>query len=498
MTNDDKNAGIAKRAVSGSAYSIASSAVTILLGLIRSILLARFLLPEHFGVASLALFFLNLSSQLRGFGLDNAIIQRKKIDDKVLATYFTMRQGTVVLSLGLLAAFVPLIGRYYPEYNQLIPVLYAFIGISLIKGFNLLQITILNKRMAFRFIAITNAISSIAMTIVAPTLAWLGWGVWSLVMETLVGISVNAIAIWVFYRPWKPRLGWDKQIARELWSFGIKLWWGSNIAFILDRFDDFWTGTFLGKTPLGYYDRAYEFANYPKKVIANPIVPVFFSTFSRLQDDRTRLSRAFFRATSLMVRTGFWFSLIFVLAAPEGIELFIEAKWLPMITTFQLMIIYTMLDPLLSGANSLLIAVGQPGLIVRSRLIQLVVFVPSVILLASWSGIEGVAIAADLMIATGAVFLFRHVGRYVDYSRRALWGWPTVAFLLVAGITLLLTPVWSTLSLWLSLMGKGFLISVVYWGILWLTEREELMRGGLMIWGLVSPGLQKVMGKQSK
>ena len=496
VTNDEnENKDIARRAVSGSAYSVASSAVTIVLGVVRSILLARFLLPEHFGVVALALVFLNFSAQIRSFGLDNALIQRRESHDELFATYFTLRQGTVLLTLGILALLVPVIGRFYPDYALLVPLLYSFIVIDLFKSFNTVQTTILNKQMAFKLIAIVDIISSIGMTIVAPTLAYLGFGVWSLVAERVTSHLVRIVAIWILYRPWRPRIGWNSQIARELWQFGIKLWMAGNLNYLLDSFDDFWTATILGKIPAGYYDRAYEFSNYPRRVIANPLTPVFFATFAQLQNDRVRLSRAFFRAISLMIRTGFWFSLVFIAIAPEGIELFLEAKWLPMVTTFQLMILYTLFDPLMATLNRLLIAVGQAGLILQTKVFQFIIFVPSVILLAELNGIEGVAIAADIMIMVGIFFLFHHTGKFVDYSRYTLWGWPVVALLLSAGGGLMLTAVWQSLPLWGSLLGKGFFISSIYWGVLLLMERDELNRGWQMVWGLMSPRLRKRLGK---
>jgi O-antigen/teichoic acid export membrane protein len=461
---------------------------------VRAILLARLLLPEHFGTVALALIFLKFFAQLRGFGLDNALIQRKAVDDEVLATYFTLRQGTVILGLGVFLLLVPVIGRFYPTYPLLAPLLYVYIFINFLQSFNAIQLTVLNKQMAFKFIAIADVISSIAMTIVAPTLAYLGFGVWSLVAELGTSHLVRIIITWVLYRPWRPRLGWNKQVARELWQFGLKLWMGTNIAFLLDNFDDFWTATILGKVPMGYYDRAYEFANYPRRVIANPIAPVFFATFANLQDDRVRLSRAFFRAISFMIRTGFWFSLLFVLLAPEGIELFLKAKWVPMTSTFQLMIIYVLFDPLIGVLNGLLIAVGQPSLILRTRLLQLIVFIPSVILLATINGIEGVAIAADIMIIVGTIFLFRHVGQFVDYSRFILWGWPMVALLITSGLVLLLSPIWAGMALLISLLGKAAVISGVYWSVLILMERDELQRGWQMIWGLLRPRMRRRMG----
>lgn len=487
--SSNKNDDIAGQTVRGSFYSVAASGVTLSLGFVRAVLLARLLLPEHFGIATLALFFLNLTARIRGLGIDNALIHRKEVDERVLSTYFSLRLGLVFGSLGILAALIPVITRFYPDMPLLGAVLFAYIGIGVVKAFNTVQVTILNKNLAFRHLAVTDVVSSITMTVVAPFLAWQGWGVWSLVAEQFSGIFVRAVAIWVFYRAWRPRLGWDPEIVRWFWRFGVKVWLGSNLNFLLDRFDDFWIGTILGKTPLGFYSRAYEFAGYPRRAVATPVLSVFFPTFARLQDEPLRLSRAFFRVTSLMVRVGFWFSLVFILAAPEFIQLLLGERWLPMLMTFQLMIVYTLLDPLAMGASNLLMAVGYPNLIVRTRAVQFVLFVPAVVLLGDLAGIEGVAVAADLMVLSGTILLFFYSRRFVDYSMRALWLWPAVSLLVAGGAVLALTPFWGELATWSALFGKGLLITGLYWGLLWLMERDQLRSGWRMIWGLMRPRL---------
>lgn len=483
--NDD----IARVTVHGSLYSVASSGVTLVLGFVRAVLLARLLLPEHFGVAALALFFLNLAGQLRSFGFDNALIHKKDANEQVLSTYFTLRMGLALGTLVLLVASVPVITRFYPDMPLLGPVLLAYVGISVFKAFNAVQVTILNKQLAFRYIAITDVLSSVTMTIVAPYLAWQGWGVWSIVAEQFSGIFMRTLSIWIFYRPWRPRIGWDRDIARWFWDFGVKVWMSGNLNFLLDRFDDFWTGTFLGKTPLGYYSKAYEFAGYPRKVVANPLVSVFFPTFARLQDEPIRLARAFFRMTSLMLRFGFWFSLVFVIGAPEFIRLFIGEKWLPMVVTFQLMIVYTLFDPLVSSASSLLTAIGQPGLIVRTKLAQAFVFIPSVIAFGSFAGIEGVAIAADIMLFVGGILLFYHTRQYITYSMRALWLWPTVALVITGAVALASSSLWAMLPTWAILVSKAALITILYWSLLFASERKQLIAGFDMIWGLIRPRL---------
>lgn len=493
MTSDSgaNPSDLAGWAVQGSVYSIAASGVTLTLGFARSVLLARLLLPEHFGVATLALFFLNLTASLRNFGIDDAVIHRQDAGDRFLRTYFTLRMGLAVGGLGLLALATPLVADLYPSMPQLGAVLFGFIGVAALKSVTGVQMTVLSKNLAFRHLALTDVASSVTMTIVAPLMAWQGWGIWSLVAEQFSGVLVRFMSIWVVHRAWRPGFAWDPDVARWFWRFGVRVWIGNNLTFLLDRIDDFWVGTVLGKTPLGFYSRAYEFARYPRRAIANPILSVFFPTFARLQSDPVRLAKAFFRVASLMVRVGFWFSLVLILAAPEFVGVLLGRRWLPMVPTFQLMIVYTLLDPLAMAASNLLMAVGQPDLIARTRAVQLVVFVPALIALAYLAGIEGVAVAADVMVAIGAVLLFAYTRRFVDYSMRALWGWPLVAFLVSAGAVIASAGFWSELPAWQSLVGKAGLITVAYWTMLWLAERHQLRTGWDLVWALLRPRLRE-------
>lgn len=491
MAATDPNADIARRTASGSLYSIGASAVTLVLGFTRATLLLRLLLPEHFGVTTLALFYLNLATQMFGFGYDNALIHRKDADDAVRGVYYTLRLGAIVLSVALLAAMLPVLRFFYPDEPLLLPVLLAYMGVLFLRGFNLTQGTILSKRLAFRELAISDVVSSAVMTVVAPTMAWLGYGAWAIVGEQLSGAIARFVMVNIIFRAWTPRLVWDRQIAGWFFSFGRKVWVSSTLVFLLDRFDDWFIGTFLGTVPLGFYSPAYEYARYPRRAIANPILSVFFPVFAQLQDDRLRLSRAFFRATSLMVRLGGLFSLLFVFTAPEFIPWLLGEKWLPMVTTFQLMIVYTFLDPLSLAANNLLTATGRPEAVMRARIVQMVVFIPAVFLLGNWLGIEGVALAADLMVLTGAALLFWQTRRVADYSSRALWLWPAVAMALTGLLVLLADPLWRPLPAVGRMLLKGALIPLPYLAVLWLMEREQLRAGRDMIWGMIRPMLKR-------
>ena len=485
---------IASRTINSSLYSLAATAVTLTLGLLRFILLLLFLLPADFGVVTQAMFFVALAAQLRLPGLDLAVIQRQEVDESVRRTYFSMKMGFLLLSVLLVAAVAPYLGRIYATMPLLTVILLALLGTEIIKGLNGIQEALLRRELAFKQIAVADIVSAIVMTIVTPYMAWRGYGAWSLVAEALVGQLGRGIIVWFFARTWWPKPGWNRAIAADLWQFSSKLWGNSTLSFVTDRFDDFWIGGALGAQSLGYYSRAYEAARYPRRVVATPLVTVFYSTYARLQDDKPRLSQSFFRLSSLMVRASFGFSLIFILLAPEFISL-LDETWQPMLVTFQLMIVYTLLDPLAVGAGDLLIAIGRPDLPFRTRIFQVLVFIPMVILLGSRYGIVGVALAADLMVGLGAFILFKLTHRFVDYSARRLWGWPTAALGVATAVVLGMNPIWVSLSTWLALLGKFGLICLFYGGILFFVEKEEIVRSYRVVWQQIRPFLTTARSK---
>lgn len=490
----EEQKGIAVQAIRGSFFSVGASAVTLTLGFLRSVLLARLLIPQHFGVVALALFFVSLAAQMRALGLDRALIHRQEADEATLGTYFTLRMGTLLASSLLAAVAAPALARFYPGMPLLAWVLVALAGVEVIKGLSTIQETLLSKELAFRQLALTDVVASVTMTVVAPLLAWRGWGAWALVAEQASGILARFGMTWLVFRRWWPRPGWDAGTARWFWRYGRPAWSATNLGFLLDRFDDFWIGTALGKTPLGYYSRAYEFARYPRRVVANPLVSVFGPVFARLQGDRLHLSQAFYRAAHVILRTGFLISGAFALVMPEFIHLVIGDKWLPMLLTFRLMLVYTLLDALLMLCGNLLLAVGRPKGLQRARLIQTLFFIPAVIGGARLWGINGVALAADGMLAMGSWVLYRQIRNVADFSLFRLGFWPLVALAVAWGAGLWVEGMWHPINLWLLAVGKLVLFTGLYLVLLTATEGSDYLRGLRWVWASVRLGGQEAAG----
>jgi len=468
---------IASKAVQSSTWSIGASFITIASGFVRSILLARLLAPKDFGLVALALFFANMATMITTFGFNATLIQYKGNVAKAASTHFILRVSFAIAVVLIALVVAPLLHYFYPDRSLLVPALLAVLAIRIVAAANATPETLLQRRLEFKRLMVLNVISSLVMTIVAPLLAWSGWGIWSLVIgEQGASVAVSAVGLWLVRRVYRARLQLDRQVARHYFRFGFFVMVSRQLTFWLDQFDEFWTGTFLGDTALGYYSKAYEFARYPRRIVARPLQDVVFSTYARLQDDRTRLSKAYYRVNSLVVRLGFLFSLILILSAREFVAILLRAEWLPMVSAFQLMVVYCLFDPLILTSGQLTVAVGQPQILTKIKVIQLIIFVPAVIVLGSYFGIEGVAVAADIMLFVGIGLILRQIRQFVDFSLARMFGFPLLALLLAAGASLAAAALLDLQQDWLLLIVKTGVAGAVYVGTLWIWERNEYRR----------------------
>jgi len=479
--------GMAGEVARGSLHSAAASAVTLSLGFVRAVLLARLLAPEHFGVVALAAVFVNVLAQLRALSLGVAIVHHPAPDEATYRTYFSLWLGLAAGTVGLFVPLIPTVAGFYPDMPRLGSVMLALAAVDILTTVALAQDGLLTRAMRFRTVAGADVCAATAMTVCAPTLAWAGWGPWALVAEPVSGLVARTLYVWVQAPAVRPRFGWHPAAARWFWDYGRPSWLAANLEYLLMRFDDFWVGTALGNTALGFYSRAFEFAHYPRRLVAAPVGNVFLPALARLRGDRRRLSRAYTRLLSLMVRVAFWFVPLFVLAAPEFIRLLLGERWLPMQLSFQLMVVCALLDPLLWGAVRLLMALGEPGLVARGRALQLAVFVPAVVLLSRTWGIAGAALAADLKVLVGMLVLFRFARRFVDYSPRLVFFWPAVAMGTAAVLTAALPASWLPVRPATGLLVKMLLTSAVYAAVLAMGEGAQWRAGGREVWQALFP-----------
>jgi PST family polysaccharide transporter len=462
------------KGVRGSTYNMAVSGLTIVLGFVRTVLLMRLLAPDQFGVVALALFFMTFLRPFSEIGIDFALIQKQEVRQETFSAHFVLRLALalVILGMGFLAS--PLLRHLYADQVVVVDVLLVLLVLNvLVASFSTPGI-ILRREMRFGSMALLNLGSSLAMTITAPLLAYLGAGLWSLVAEQAIGPVIRWIGLWGFIRPWQLSLRFDWGEVRSLLSFGKQILLSRILGITLDRFDDFWTGTALGATALGYYSRSYEIAQYPERVLATPITSVFLSVYAATQDDKEALSRAFFRSSSFLVRVGFLMAIVLMVGTPEITVILFDETWLPIVPVFRLMLVYVVLSPLYSNLSNLIVGIGRPTLLARVRLVQVGIFVITVIVFANFWGISGVALAANLMMLTGTAVLVIYSQHFASFSISRMFLWPVLAASVSLATSIVFLQIIQSSTIWHSLILKTVLASGIYVLILYFAERRTI------------------------
>lgn len=469
---------MAARVLRGSLQGLSAAVLTLSLGLVRAVLLARWLLPEHFALAALALLFIGLAARLRSLGIGVVVMSRSRAEAGFLDTAGTLWVALEGIgALLLLALLPPLLACYGSDFPGLGPVLAALVGAHLLGGLSSFQEALLRRELAFSKIARIDVTASVVMTLVGPTMAFHGFGVWALVWEAAAGLGTRFALSWGPFRRWRPRFARNSDALRELRRFGKPTWLYVNLSFALDRFDDLWIGSALGANPLGLYDRAYTYARYPRRIFGAPLIAVFAPVFAQLRGDRARLSRAFVRSSHVLLRAALLLSGLAFLTMPEFIHFVIGDKWMPMLWPFRLLLLYTALDPLRTLMGNLLMAVGRPGALRSAALLQTAFFLPAVIAAAALYDIEGVALAADAMLALGLWRLLAPLRECADFSARRLLAWPLFAFAagVAAGLGLEGVLAMGAVA---GIVSKSLAFGALFAGILAAAEGREVLDGG--------------------
>jgi O-antigen/teichoic acid export membrane protein len=167
---------------------------------------------------------------------------------------------------------------------------------------------------------------------------------------------------------------------------------------------------------------------------------------------------------------------VLFLVAPEFTRLILGEKWLPMVTTFQLMLVFTLLDPIKQSVAGVFVAAGNPGIVMKARAVQFAVLLVGLFTLGPLLGIDGVAIAVNIMLVVGMIILLQKARQYVDFRLRRMFAVPLLALCVGIGVTYLIVSNLTGIDsyLWIGVV-KLLSFSLFYCLIELLFERQQLI-----------------------
>jgi len=481
MKSKETPLGIAQRAIAGTLHVALSSYAVQTIDFFRSLVMARLLIPEYFGVLSLATFYLYFFGIIHSWGFNFALIHRKEKLAPAFAGHFilttTMAVATfLVVFFGsplILSQFSPRLLEQPQHYHDVLMAIrfLAFLGILQAAGGT--PRLYLEKNLQFRAIAITEIVSTILSTVVALGFAWYQPNLYALLVWRLAASLLPSVFVWTI-TPWKLSLKTDLATIKWFFKYGAAMLPSAPLTLFFLKFDDYLAGTLCGLMALGVYAKAYSFSLIPLQFISSIVSRVAGPTYAKLQNDAQELSKAFAYTTRNIVRVSGLFALMLPGVATEFVLIVLGDQWLGLVPILRILFVYAWLRPLINEFGVLYTAVGRPQYV----LIQMASMVPIIVgagfYLTSKFGLSGLAAAVDLMILQGLVTGCFLCKRIVDVRFFKLM----IPSALAAGFSFLMLALYSSAAVILNPYANFFIklgiAGLAYIFIIQLVERKEL------------------------
>jgi len=335
---------------------------------IVGIIMARILSPEDYGIAALPAVFFAIAGIFVNSGFSQALVRKPEVSDKDLSTAFYYSIAMGVFIYAILFFMAPFIAAFFNT-----PILTSLVRVSALTflwgPIITPQSVILQRKLDFKTPARISVVTQIIGAIVGVIAAYNGFGLWALIIMTIVSSLLNLIQTWWVVK-WVPTERWDKESFKYLWGFGNKMLGVGLIEAVYNNITPIFIGKFYSTKDLGYYNRALGYAQLPSSYISNMVQSVTFPTLSKVQEDNEKLGQSYrklLRSLSFIV-----FPLMFLLGAlaePLIVTLLTD-KWLKSVLYLRLMCVWWCWVPIHQINGNLLLVKGKSDVVFKLTLFK--------------------------------------------------------------------------------------------------------------------------------
>jgi O-antigen/teichoic acid export membrane protein len=402
-----------KQAVSGVFWTTIQQFGKQGIAFFTSLILARLLSPQEFGLIAMISVFIALGDGVIKSGLTNSLIRSENLGESDYSTVFYFNLFGSFIVYGLLYFSAPFIAAFYNQ-SRLTEIIQVYGIIFILNAFSAVQLARLTKQMDFKTQMIVALPSIIISSAVGIYMAYNGYGVWSLVWNSLIQSGLSTIQLW-YHSKWIPIFKFSTEKFKYHFNYGFKIMLSGTIDILFTNIYAIIIGRYFIPAQVGFYNRASTLQMFPVVNFSMILSKVSFPLFAKIQHDNEKL-KSVYKKLMQMVTFLIAPTLIFmgVLAEPLFRFLFTE-KWLPAVPYFQILCYNGILYPLHSYNLQILNVKGRSDLFLKLELIKKVIVV--IMLVISFQfGIFGLLIGSTIT-STIAFFLNNYYsGKYIGYN----------------------------------------------------------------------------------
>lgn len=401
------------KVLSGLFWQYSQRIANQLVGFIVSIILARLLLPEDFGVVALMGVFITISNIFIDSGFGNALIQKKSIDELDTSSVFYINLFVSFFLYGLLFIISPVVARYY-EMPSLCYFLRVQAAQIIIMAFYCVQHSMLVRNMKFRINFYVNFTAVLISAIVGITLAYNAYGVWSLIFSQLSMQFVCCVGFWLLVG-WRPKLKFSFKRLQSLFGYSSRILGGALLHVIYNNVYNLVIGKQYTPSQLGYYNRGQLIPTIIIDNAANTINGVMFPALSSIQDDRERFLSVVRKMVSIVAFIVFLIVSLMLPLASNIISLLLTDKWLPSVPFMQIVCLTVCFTPFILINSAILTSLGESDKYLKSTVASKILSI-LLILMASFFGIYYMVGAGCVAAIISVVITGNWNRKLIDYS----------------------------------------------------------------------------------
>jgi O-antigen/teichoic acid export membrane protein len=408
-----------ERVVRGIRWTLLGYGATRVGSLLTTLVLARLLVPDEFGVVAFASLLIAAVLLFGTGGIGSAIVVRQDLGREQLRTGLTLSILGYAACAALIVALAPLATDLLDQPDAAgvtrgLAVAVAFGGITWFYA------SLLQRELQFSRQFICMAGRVIATAIVAIPLAATGSGVWSLVWGQVAGAGVyTAMLVWLSpYRLWP---GFDRQAARALIRSGYGFMLQGGVSFIEQNADYAVIGTKVGSSALGLYSMAYRISEIPYNFVVEPISQATFPGFARMQQRSEDVTGPFLTTLRLTAAVALPLGLILSGAAEPLVNAILGGKWTGMIVLLQILGLWGAVRVVQATTGWFINSLGHSATLGASYIGVIAVSIPVLVIAAGDTGAKGVAwvMVGNIVAMTAIVTAIAH--RRVGIPARLQW-----------------------------------------------------------------------------
>jgi teichuronic acid exporter len=463
-----------QRTISAMIWTSVQKFGTMGIGFVSNLVLARLLTPADFGIIGMIAVFITISGTLVDGGFASALIQKKNPTKEDYSTifYWNLFISTILFIALYLGA--PAIERFYnmPDLSIIIRVQGL---VLIINAFNIIQVNQLRKQLNFKRLANINIRTTIFATAICIIMAFMGYGVWSLVIQIIAATALQTIFLW-YLSSWRPSFVFSMSSFKELFGFGAFILLTSIMDKLYRNIQALIIGRVFSATDLGFYTQAKKLEDTPVTGLSVIVNQVTYPVYSQIQDDLERMKRGISQSLRAITFLNFPLMILLIVIGEPLILFLFTDKWSESIPYFQILCFGGMFYTLCTINNNIFKSLGKSRAFfwvqLTKRVIGAFMLMTGIYLGGMIGLIWAVALTNYVFFVIGAYYSSKLSGYKILHQLTDIA--PSLIFAVVAGIVAFLMSLLMDVPSIVMIIIQTLVYLLIYLGLAYFFKLDSL------------------------